>query len=589
MKTRTLKNVLMLAAALTMGSSLAAPFVYPAKWSADPASAAKKGGDYRDSSISDYKTINPFTSAEAQSIPNYWMSLGAGLFTQDQTNDSFIPDMAEAMPEISNNGKRFVVKIRQGMKFSDGQPITADDWVTTYKIHTDDKVGSNSHDGFFINDKPITVKKINTYTLQFDFPQTSANAYLTMSYTPWPDHVFGKAYTAGGAEAVKKLWGLNVNPSEVVTAGAFVLQSYSAGQRAVLKRNTYFGEWNKDSAGAALPYLDTVTLKIVKDQNAALASYLAGELDVYGARNADDLAQIKKAIDAKTLNATEIANVSPAASSQWITFNWNKADSPFKQKLFRDVRFRHAMSMLANRDAMVQLALGGLGVPTYYSVYPVFKNYISDSAPKYPYNLDGAAKLLAQMGFTKKGSDGILVNAQGQKLEFTLATNSGNTTRAQLGQIFTDEAKKIGVKVNFTPIDFNVLVGQLTAKGENRPFDAILLGLANGGNIWPFGDNVVPCGTNLHSYNNPTSGKCATSQEQLMTKLFYQGQSTVDQAARRAVGIQLLKTEAELQPVIFLVGGAYHVNYNNRLGGQFPRDQMDSYYLSRNPVTTYIK
>ncbi|MGY2892225.1 ABC transporter substrate-binding protein [Deinococcus sp. UYEF24] len=589
MKTRSLQNVLVLAAALTMGSSLAAPFIYPAKWSADPVSAAKKGGDYRDSSISDYKTINPFTSAEAASIPNTWMSLGAGLFTQDQTNDSFIPQMAESMPEISNGGKRFVVKIRQGMKFSDGQAITADDWVTTYKIHTDDKVGSNSYDSFFINDKPVTVKKINTYTLQFDFPASDATAFAKMSYTPWPDHVFGKAYASGGAEAVKKLWGLNVDPSTVVTAGAFVLQSYSAGQRAVLKRNPSFGEWNKDSAGVALPYLDTVTLKIVKDQNASLASYLAGELDEYGARNADDLAQIKKAIDSGSLKATELANVSPAASSQWITFNWNKADSPFKQKLFRDVRFRHAMSMLANRDAMVQLALGGLGVPTYYSVYPVFKNYISDSAPKYPYNLAGATKLLAQMGFTKKGSDGILVNAQGQKLEFTLATNSGNTTRAQLGQIFTDEAKKIGVKVNFTPIDFNVLVGQLTAKGESRPFDAILLGLNGGDNIWPYGTNVVPCGTNLHSYNNPTGGKCATAQEQLMTKLFYQGQGTVDQAARRAVGLQLLKTEAELQPVIFLVGGAYHVNYNNRLGGQFPRDQMDSYYGSRNIVTTYIK
>ena len=589
MKTKPMKYMFTFAAALTLGGGFAAPFVYPAKWSADPASAAKKGGDFRDSSISDYKTINPFTSAEAGSIPNSWMSLGTGLFGQDQTNDSFIPVMAESLPEISNNGKRFVVKIRQGMKFSDGQPITADDWITTYKIHTDDKVGSNTYDSFFISDKPITVKKINAYTLQFDFPFTDATAYNKMSYTPWPDHVFGKAYTAGGAEAVKKLWGLNVDPATVVTAGAFVLQSYSAGQRAVLKRNSYFGEWNKDSAGAALPYLDTVTLKIVKDQNASLASYLAGELDIYGPRNADDLAQITKANTAGTLKSTLLANVSPAASSQWITFNWNKADSPAKQKLFRDVRFRRAMSMVANREAMVQLALGGLGVPTYYSVYPVFKAYISDSAPKYMYNLDGASKLLAQMGFTKKGSDGILVNAQGQKLEFTLATNSGNTTRAQLGQIFTDEAKKIGVKVNFTPIDFNVLVGQLTAKGESRPFDAILLGLSGGDNIWPYGTNVVPCGTNLHSYNNPTGGKCATAQEQLMTKLFYQGQGTVDQAARRAVGIQLLNTEAALQPVIFLVGGSYHVAYNNRLGGQFPRDQMDSYYNSRSVVTTYIK
>jgi peptide/nickel transport system substrate-binding protein len=583
-----MKKALMLVAALTLGNSFAAPYIHKAALSAEPASAAKTGGEYRNFTISDFKTFNPFTSAEATSVPGT-MALGSGLFGQDPVTDNIEPVMAEAMPVVSNGNKRFVVKIRQGMQFSDGKEITADDWITTYKIHTDDKVGSNSYDGFFINDKPITVKKIDKYTLQFDFPQAAADAYLTMGYTPWPDHVFGPVYTKSGAEGIKNMWGLGTSPSAIVSPGMWTLSAYSAGQRAVFKKNPNYGEWNKDSAGKALPYLDSYSFRIVKDQNAALASYLAGDLDTFGPRNADDLAQITKAIGGGTLKATLLPSVSPAASSQWITFNWNKSSEPAKQKLFRDVRFRRAMSHIANRQAMVQLALGGLGGETYYSVYPVFKNFISDSAPKYPYDLAKASALLAQMGYTKKGSDGYLVNGQGQRLEFTLATNAGNTTREQLGRIFTDEAKKVGVKVNFTPIDFNVLVGQLTSKGDDRKFDAILLGLANGGNIWPFGANVVPCGTNLHSYNNPTGGRCATSQEQLMTKLFYQGQTTLDLQARRAVGAQLLKTEAELQPVVFLVGGAYHVTYNNRIGGQFPKSLMDSYYGSRDLALTYVK
>ena len=586
MKTRPVKYMLMLAAAMSLSSSLAAPFVWPAKWSADAASAAKKGGEYRDSNLSDFKTVNPFTTAELGNIPQI-MSSG-GLFRQDPTNDEFIPYMADSMPVISNSGKRFVVKIRQGMKWSDGQTINADDWVTTFKIHTDDKVGSNSYDSFFINDKPILVKKINDYTLQFDFPSSDATAFVKMGYIPWPDHVFGPVYKSSGADGIKKMWGLSVDPKSVVTAGAFVLSGYSAGQRATFKKNTYFGEWNKDSAGESLPYLDGESVRIVKDLNADLAAYLAGDTDNFAPSKADDLAQIKKAIDAGSLKATLLPNISPAAASQWIVWNWNKADSPFKQTLFRDVRFRRAMSMIANRDAMVQLALGGLGVPTYYSVYPVFKNFISDSAPRYPYNLDGAAKIFAQMGF-KKGSDGVLVNNKGQKMEFTLATNSGNNVREQLARIFVDEAKKVGVKINYAPIDFNVLVGQLLSKGANRPFDAILLGLGGGDNIWPFGNNVVPCGTNLHSYNVTDDGKCATSQEQLMTKLFYQGQGTVDQAARRQIGLQLLNTEASLQPVVYLVGGSYHVTYNNRIGGQYPKTLMDAYYGSRNIETTYIK
>ncbi|MFD1730386.1 ABC transporter substrate-binding protein [Deinococcus malanensis] len=198
--------------------------------------------------------------------------------------------------------------------------------------------------------------------------------------------MFGKAYRAGGAEAIKKMWTLGTNPSEIVSPGMWTLNSYRAGERAVLSENKFWGEWNKDSRGQALPYLDRYSFRIVSDLNAGLAAFLAGQIDAFAPRNADDLAQIKRAVDAGNLKATLIANQSPTAASQWIVFNWNKASDPAKQKLFRDVRFRRAMSHLANRQAMIQLALGGLGTENYYSVYPIFKQQlaVAANAPKYP-------------------------------------------------------------------------------------------------------------------------------------------------------------------------------------------------------------
>lgn len=585
-----MKKALFVALAMSASSAFAAPFVWPAAWTAEQNTANKRGGEFRDFAISDFKTINPFTSAEANSIPNT-MREGTGLFIQDPRNDDLIPYMAAGEPTVSNGGKRFVVKIRQGMKFSDGQPITADDWITTWKIHTDDKVGSNSYSSFFLNKKPITIKKIDDYTLQFDFPQRSSEAYLRMSFTPWPDHIFGKAYRAGGAEAIKKMWTLGTPVNQIVSPGMWVLESYRAGERTVFEKNKYWGEWNKDSRGNALPYLDRYSYRITGDLNAALAAFLAGQIDDFEPRNADDLAQIKRAIDGGKLKATLLPNVSPQASSQWIVFNWNKASDPAKQKLFRDVRFRRAMSHIANREAMVQLALGGLGTENYFSVYPIFRQQIAAgaSAPKYPYNLAEASKLLAQLGYTKKNAQGYLVDKNGKVLEFNLSTNAGNTVREQLGRIFADEAKKVGVKVNFTPIDFNNLVNQLLAKGEDRPFEAILLGLSGGSNIWPFGNNVVPCDGNLHSYNKNSKGTCLTPQESLMTKLYYQGDAEIDPAKRRAIGAQLMKAEGELQPVIYLVGGNYHVAFNERLGGEYPRNLMNAYYGSRQNALTFIK
>lgn len=584
-----MKKALFVVAAMTLASvASAAPFVWPAKWSADAPREAKRGGELRLSALSDYKTLNPFTTTEAGNIPAL-ISNGSGLFTQDPTTDDFIPYMADGEAEISNGGRRIVVDIRKGMKFSDGQEMTADDWVTTWKIHTDKEVGSNSYSNFFLANKPITVKKLGTYRLQFDFPSVSSTAISRISYTPWPDHIFGKAYTAGGAEAIKKMWTLNTDPDTIVSPGMWVLDSYRVGERAILKRNPQWGEWNKDSAGAALPYLDRVSYTIVKDVNAGQAAFLAGQIDVpTSLTTADQLSQIKRAIDGGQLKANLIPNVSPQASSTWITWTWNKSADPYKQKLFRDVRFRRAMSHLADRKAMVDLVYGGFGSPSYYSLYPIFeKAWAPATTPKYEYNLDQAAKLLSEIGYKKKDKDGWLVDAQGRRLEFNLSTNAGNNQREGLMKIFADTAKKIGVKVNTQAIDFNVLVNQLTSTGADRPFDAILLGLSNGGNVWPFGTNVVPCSGNLHSYN--TSGKCLTSQESLMDKLYYQGDAELNLAKRKAIGAQLLKVETELQPVVYLASPNAHVAFNTRLGGEYPRNLMDAYYGSRAQALTFIK
>lgn len=163
------EKALTLALALTVGTAAAqSAFVWPAAWTAEQNTANKRGGELRLSAISDFKTMNPSPAARRTASPTAWRP-APSLFTQDPaTTSSSLYGRRPAV--VSNNNKRFVVKIRQGMKFSDGQAITADDWVTTWKIHTDDKVGSNSRDTFFLVGKPITVKKLDNYTLQFDFP-----------------------------------------------------------------------------------------------------------------------------------------------------------------------------------------------------------------------------------------------------------------------------------------------------------------------------------------------------------------------------------------------------------------------------------
>ena len=299
-----MKRSLLALAVLALGSGAGAQaFVHPAKWSVTAPSEAKRGGVLRDYILSDYKTINPFTTAEADSIPDDISDGGVyGLLTFDPTTNEFIPYMASSYT-VSSNKLVWTFNIRKGMKWSDGKPIVADDWVTTYKIHTDEDVGSNSYDGFFIDDKPIVVSKVDADTVRITFPKLDATAAGQSAFTPWPSHVFAPVYASKGAAGIKAMWTLNTPAEDVVSFGQWKFVSYRPGERATYTKNPTYGEWNKDSAGGALPYMDGLTVTVTKDLNATFASYLAGNLDAYAPRNADDLRQIKQGIDNGNLKA----------------------------------------------------------------------------------------------------------------------------------------------------------------------------------------------------------------------------------------------------------------------------------------------
>jgi peptide/nickel transport system substrate-binding protein len=571
------KAILATAALMLAGSAFGQTFVYPDAWSSSKPAEVKEGGVFRVATISDYKTLNPFTAAEADNIPQA-ITDGGGMFTYDPATGEYIPNMALSYT-ISKNKLVWTMNVRKGMKWSDGKPIIADDFITAFKINTDEDVGANAYDSFFINDKPIKIKKIDADTIQATLPSVAADAVEVLAFAPAPTHVFEPVYAAKGAAGIKAMWTLNTPAEQIVSSGAFKFKSYKPGERAEFVANPTFGEWNKDSAGNSLPYLAGRTFAIVKDTTAVLAAYLNGDIDSFGPANADQLRQVKGAIDGGKLKATLRANVGPAASSQWIVFNWNQKSNPSKQAMLRDDNFRRALSHLTNRAAMVDLVYGGLAQPAYSSVYAAFTQWISPDLKKFDYNVEAATALLAKAGFSKKNSEGYLVNKAGKVAEFDLTTNSGNNQREQLAKIFADEAKKAGVKVNFKPVDFNTLVQLLLSDGDDRKFDAILLGLSGGGRIYPLGDNVEPCGTNLHAFNK--SGKCLAAWETQVTALFARGKQELDFKKRVAIAQQIQNVQSNYQAWDYLVSPNVHFSWAANVKGEWPIPLQTSINRSR--------
>jgi len=541
-----MKRIVLALAVVALASlAFADPFVWPNAWTSAAPGEAVTGGNFRDSSISNPRTFNPFVSAEQNDVIDISDSLGAVLISRGPDSDEWFPYAAESFT-VSDDGTVIDMVLRDGIKWSDGTPVTVQDYFFRYTAETDPDVGSNAFDGYFIGDEQILLEITGDNSLRWTFPKPDRTAFPVAALLPAPDHILGKIYRDGGAEALKAAWGTEVDPAETVWTGPWIPDSFSPDERLTFKRNPFFGEWNVDEQGNALPYLDQLTMNIVESADSALNLYLAGEIDTFSPRNLDDIGVINNAIQNGDIDATVIENASPVASSQFIVFNWNKASDPFKENLFRSAEFRQAMSHLVDRQAIIELVYGGAASPMWSNVYQVLDFWVNNDVPKFAFDPEAATNLLAGLGFTRKNSDGILVDKDGNALSFVLATNSGNNQREQIAQIFADSAREVGVDVDVQALDFNLLVDQLLSTGTDRPFDAILIGLRGGSRDWPFGSNVIPCGTNLHMYNQDLDAGCLTPQETLMDKLYFEGRQTLDTQKAREIGLELQRIQAEI-------------------------------------------
>lgn len=563
--------------------AFANPFVWPASWTVTPLGEAQYGGSIVQGTLSDPRTFHPVLQSETNEVTD--MMQFSRLLTQGPDSDDWIPYAAESYT-INADGTVFDVVLRDSLRWSNGEQITVNDYFASYLLQTDPVTGANKYDGWFLDGEQITLEITGPKSLRFTFPGPDRTAFGVVAMFPIPDRIFGEAYRNGGPEAAAALWGTETPVSELIFDGPFVLTGFQPGERLVWARNPHFGAWNVDEAGNGLPYLDGRIHRIA-DGDAQLNLFLAGEIDLFGPRNLNDIGLINVAIQNGDLDAVVIEGYGGASSSQFIVFNQNKGDDLAKQELFRSVAFRQAMAHLIDREAIIELVYDGAAEPMYGGVYLPNAFWLDDSTPRYEYDPERAVELLASIGYSSRNSAGLLTNAAGQTISFTLATNAGNAQREQITQIFADSAREIGVDVSATAIDFPLLVDQLLSRGPERPFDAILIGLTGGSRTWPFGDSVYHCTGALHMYN--ASGACLTWQEFLVDRLTRDGRKTLDTDAARDIAVEIQRLEAEQANILYTVSPQLHVAWASTIQGEYPDEYKGAFTGTRSIVLTHVR
>ena len=369
--------------------------------------AGKHGGTLTFAIISDPLTFNLAIANDATSsgVLGY---LFEGLTDVSWLTNEVEPSLAESW-ENSSDGLSWTFRLREDVRWHDGEPFTAQDVAFTFnQIIYNDDIPASSRATFtyrFLNDAGewqtarMSVDVIDDYTVRFDLPVPFAPFLRAMGTPIYPKHILEQAVVDG---VFAETWGLETAPAEIVGTGPFTIETYEPGRQVVLKRNPSY--WLADDEGQQLPYLDSVVQLIVPDIEAALAAFRSGDTDIFGIPG-KDYAEVSPFQQEENFT---IHRRGPGFGTTFLTFNQNPGTNPetgepylAPEKLawFQTTEFRQAVSQAINRDAIIEGVFDGLGYPQWASISPSAGDFHNPEVRRYEYDPETAKSILDQLGW----------------------------------------------------------------------------------------------------------------------------------------------------------------------------------------------
>jgi peptide/nickel transport system substrate-binding protein len=536
------------------------------------------GGTIRLSTFGDGpKTFNPWTASDVESGGVGYMMFDKLVDTDVWTGKPY-PRLAKTI-NISPDNKVYTITLRRGLVWSDGKPITADDVVYTFGTIVAKGYGNSSlRDTLSVYGKYPTVEKLDDLTIRFTTSVPFAPFLNSLTNVPIaPKHVVGKFIDSHKRDDFYGFWGMNSDPKTLVVSGRMKLMRYVPGQRLEFARNDKYHMC--DAKGQQLPYLDKFILTIVPDQNTQLLKFLAEEIDFLDIRSVRgaDAAKLKQQEKAHNFS---MYNLGPDDGTVFFIVNMCRRNNPktgkpylapVKQKWFNNVYFRRAISHAIDRQRIVENVLRGVGLPLYTSESTA-SIWFNKNLKGYPQDLVLSKDLLKQGGFTVK--DDKLYDADNNRVEFDLLTNAGNTTRDAICVMIKNDLQKLGMKVNYQPINFNILIDKVETSLD---WQAVVMGLS-GSKVEPYdGANVWKSNGRLHMFDQRLPNEHgvvvvndARDWEKRIDELFDQGATTFDEAKRHACYDEYQKIAYEQLPFIYLYSTLDITAMRNTIGNYKP-------------------
>jgi peptide/nickel transport system substrate-binding protein len=495
--------------------------------------------------VSDPTTFNPLLAIDPSS--RLVCSQVAGyLFTRNNLSQEIEPGLAKSW-KPSEDGKEFTMWLRDGIRFSDDKPFTADDVLFTLNAILSGEVNTPYKTDLEIDGQPPRVKALDAHTLQLTFSAgVTSPVEVALARIPiLPKHALAPFTTT---KSLAKAWSIKTPGAAMPSLGPFVIKEYHPKQRLVLQRNPQY--WRFDKAGKRLPYLNQVTFLISNNYEAHLNRFRSGETDLVDQVNPADLEKLSGA-DVK------IVDVGPAQAVDVLWFNLNDRLNPitrdplvepYKLVWFKNENFRKAISYAINRHQIIEQVYEKKAAPVFSLIAQENKLWYQPPRARYDYNLTTAQKLLIDAKFTidnVRFKDPILYGPNKVPVQFNLIIDGSNATYERMAAILESDFKKLGIAMTVLALEPAALWEKIL---RAHAFDAALLSLE--AITEPIAARDFLCSRGFHHLWYPLQSEPANGWEAAIDALMTDFNTTADLTEKQKTFAQVQTILYERYPVI---------------------------------------
>jgi peptide/nickel transport system substrate-binding protein len=447
------------------------------------------------------------------------------LLIQNPVTLEFEPWLAESY-RISADGLTITFKLRKNARFSDGMPVTAQDVVFSYNTIMNPDVDAAPLRSYLETIKSCTAVGTDTVIFKFKRPYFLSLAEAG-SFQIIPEHIY---QFAKGSDFNNRAPSME---NYLVGSGPYIFKEWVPGQQLIFVRNpNYWGPY---------PIFDRIDYRFILNPQAALQSYINGEIDFDGVVPEQ---WVKYSADPDFMK-NNTCRTYYRIDYGYIYIGWN-----LTKPMFQDVQTRTALAMLIDREGIIKTFLYGMAEQITGPFSPLSPQYDPSIKPL-PYDSVGAQKLLAQAGW-RMGPDGIL-ERNGQEFKFQLQIGTDEQLVEDMASYMKQQFAGAGIDMEIEPEEGSVLSQNI----DKRNFDAMFAAWSGSPEDDPYqifdSASIANQGSNYVSYSDPEADK-----------LMAEARVELNDDKRMKLWHQLQAVIYRDQPYMFLYVPQLHVFINPR-------------------------